>query len=179
MAIQRNPIFAGFSGSVNRQLLLRQVNGQTIVSAFPDRSKVVYSPRQLHERVRFKDAVSFARVVIKNSLLRAEYELKAKEYNLRSAWNAAIAEYMCKTELKKKPKKVRFDKSIITNSLGFNCKVKLYKKMPLAGDFDGHKLERPACYIDPALKKECESYLLHSPEFKVGPQLQIAPLEGT
>src|SRR5690606_22274451 len=105
---------------------------------------------------------------IKNSLLRAEYELKAKEYNLRSAWNAAIAEYMCKTELKKKPKKVRFRKSLITDSLGFNCHVKLFKK---AAEEVPDDIRHPykACYISESLLKSCEDWLHHGPEFTAPP----------
>lgn len=64
MAIHTSPLFQGFSGNINRQLLFRQSGGKTIVSKFPDRSSVIYSEKQKQERRRFGDAVSFARVVL-------------------------------------------------------------------------------------------------------------------
>ncbi len=45
----------------------------------------------------------------------------------RSAWNLAIAEFMSDKPLEVKQKKIRFDKSIVVRSLGWDVKVKLYK----------------------------------------------------
>ncbi len=74
MAIQTSPVFEGFRGSIDRQLLFRQLGGKTVVSQFPDRSKVVYSELQKQAQKRFSEAVDFARVYqgagIKGYLLR-------------------------------------------------------------------------------------------------------------
>ena len=77
MAIHTSAIFKGFSGNIDRQLLFRQSGGKTIVSKFPDRSRVIYSERQKREQRRFADAVSFARVVIADKGLKPVYSLKA------------------------------------------------------------------------------------------------------
>ncbi|SKB65416.1 hypothetical protein [Daejeonella lutea] len=127
MAIQTSPLFAGFRGSVNRQLLFRQCGGRTVVSSFPDRSKVIYSERQKHAQKRFSEAIAFARVVIKEPGLKDIYSVKASLLGFRSAWNLAIAEFMSAEPLGVKKKKIRFDRSIITNSLGWKVPVKLYK----------------------------------------------------
>lgn len=125
MAVQTSPVFEGFSGSINRQLLFKQRSGKTIVTKFPDRSRVVYSENQKREQRRFADAVAFARIVIADELLFQEYSLKASMLNFRSAWNAAIAEYMSAGPLRQKPKKIRFEKSIITGPMGKNITVNL------------------------------------------------------
>lgn len=127
MAIQTSPIFAGFRGSVNRQLMFRQRGGKTVVSMFPDRSSVVYSERQKRAQKRFADAVDFARVVIKEPGLKEIYSIKASLLGFRSAWNLAIAEFMSDLPLEVKKKKIKFDNTIINNSMGWNVKTKLYK----------------------------------------------------
>jgi len=127
MPIQTSPIFTGFRGSVNRNLLFRQCGGKTVLSHFPDRSKVVYSELQKQAQKRFSAAVDFARVVIREPGLRDVYSLRASLLGFRSAWNLAIAEFMSDKSLEVKPKKIRFDKSTLVRSLGWNIPVKLYK----------------------------------------------------
>jgi len=127
MAIQTSPVFAGFRGSVNKQFLFRQRGGKTVVSKFPDRSKVVYSDQQKGAQKRFSDAVDFARVVIKEPGLKEMYSIKASLLGFRSAWNLAIAEFMSDKPLVVKEKKIRFDKAWINNEMGWNVKAKLYK----------------------------------------------------
>jgi len=69
MAVQTSPVFVGFSGNINHQLVLKQRFGKTIVTKFPDRSRVVYSEKQKREQRRFADAVSFARIIIADKVL--------------------------------------------------------------------------------------------------------------
>lgn len=125
--IQTSPIFKGFRGSVNRHLLFRQCGGKTVVSKFPNRSKVIYSEQQKHAQKRFSEAVDFARVVIKEPGLKNIYCIKASLLGFRSAWNLAIAEFMSDQPLTVKKKKIKFDKSILVRSLRRKIQVKLYK----------------------------------------------------
>ena len=127
MAIQTSPLFSGYRGSINRQFLFRQCGGKTILSRFPDRSKVIYSERQKKAQKRFSEAVDFARVVIKEPGLKDIYCVRASLLGFRSAWNLAIAEFMSDKPLEIKKKKIRFDRSILTRSLCWNVPVKLYK----------------------------------------------------
>ena len=127
MAIQTSAIFKGFSGNINRQLLFRQSGGKTVVSKFPDRSKVIYSERQKREQRRFADAVSFARVVIADKGLKPVYSLKAAVLGFRSAWNVAIAEFMSDRPLQAKKKKVAFDQSQLNFPADSEIRVKLFK----------------------------------------------------
>ena len=127
MAIQTSAIFAGFRGTVDRQLLFRQCGGKTVVSKFPDRSNVIYSEQQRRAQKRFSEALSFARIVIQEPGLRDTYCIKASQLGYRSAWNLAIAEYMSDQPLIVKRKKIKFDKSILRKSMGWNIKTNLYK----------------------------------------------------
>jgi hypothetical protein len=125
LAIHTSPLFKDFRGSVNRQLLFRQVGGKTVVSRFPDRSRVIYSEQQRQAQKRFSDAVSFARVVIKEPGLRDIYTIKASLLGFRSAWNAAIAEFMSDKPLEVKRKKIRFKKSDL--NMAWNVRLNLFK----------------------------------------------------
>lgn len=127
MAIHHNPIFADYRGTINGQLLLRQCGGKTVVSRLADPKKVIFTPAQISEQQRFRAALAFAKVVVSLPLLKARYTEKARSLGFRTAWNVAIAEYMSKTELVQKPKKIWFNSRIISESLGFPVKVKLYK----------------------------------------------------
>lgn len=127
MAIQTSAIFKGFSGNINRQLLFRQCGGKTIVSKFPDRSRVIYSEKQKQERRRFADAVSFARIMIADEGLKQVYSLKALSLGFRSAWNVAIAEFMSDQPLEPKNKKIAFDRSQIRYPAQDELKIKLFK----------------------------------------------------
>lgn len=127
MAIHTSSIFKGFSGNIDRQLLFRQSGGKTIVSKFPDRSRVIYSERQKQERRRFADAVSFARVVIADKGLKQVYSIKAAVLGFRSAWNVAIAEFISDQPLQAKKKKIPFDKSQLNYPSDSEIKVKLFK----------------------------------------------------
>ena len=129
MAIQTSAIFKGFSGNINRQLLFRQSGGKTIVSKFPDRSKVIYSEKQKQEQRRFADAVSFARVVITDKGLKQVYSVKATVLGFRSAWNVAIAEFMSDQPLQAKKKKIAFDKSQLNYPTDSEISVKLFRKV--------------------------------------------------
>ena len=126
MAIQTSAIFAGFRGNVNRQLLFRQCAGKTVVSKFPDRSRVIYSEQQKRAQKRFAEALGFARIVIQEPLLRDNYSIKAALLGYRSTWNLAIAEYMSDQPLTVKRKKIKFDKSIIRQPMGSFVKMNLY-----------------------------------------------------
>jgi hypothetical protein len=125
--IQTSKIFEDFRGSVNRHLVFRQCGGKTVVSRFPNRSRVVYSEEQRRAQKRFSEAVEFARVVIKEPGLKNVYSVKAALLGFRSAWNLAIAEFMSEKPLGIKKKKIRFDRSILRHSMGWNIPVKLYK----------------------------------------------------
>lgn len=88
---------------------------------------MIYSERQRQAQKRFSEAVDFARVVIKEPGLKDIYCVRASLLGFRSAWNLAIAEFMSDKPLEIKKKKIRFDRSILTRSLGWKVPVNLYR----------------------------------------------------
>lgn len=167
MAVHTSPVFEGFSGNINRQLVLKQRLGKTIVTKFPDRSRVVYSENQKQEQRRFADAVSFARIVIADKVLFEQYSIKASLLGFRSAWNAAIAEYMSTEPLHPKPKKIRFEKSIITGPMGGKITVNLFKLVyPDTKKLFKRIKEKPRKFrsdkkVSPLLLYEGSRFLIH------------------
>ena len=95
MAIQRNNIVMhGTSGSFSGLITFKQYNGKTVVSHYPDMSKVIYTKAQIAERFRFKLAVAYARNVIADPVKKKAYSSKKHI----SAYHAAIAEYINKSK---------------------------------------------------------------------------------
>lgn len=95
---------------------------------------MIYSERQKQTQKRFSDAVDFARVVIKEPGLKDIYCVRASLLGFRSAWNLAIAEFMSDKPLGVKKKKIKFDRSILSSSLGWRVPVKLYRVEEGAGE---------------------------------------------
>ena len=46
MAISKNMLLQGVSGAINKQIVIRQLGLKTIISAFPDMSDRILSPKQ-------------------------------------------------------------------------------------------------------------------------------------
>ena len=84
----------GTSGSFSRLITFKHYNGRTIVSNYPDMSRVVYTKAQIAERFRFKLAVAYARTVIADPLKRKAYSNKKHV----SAYHVAISEYIRKSK---------------------------------------------------------------------------------
>ena len=60
MAITSNAITSGASGSFGKQIVFRQMNGKTFISAYPDFSKRKLTPKQKKMNQRMADANEYA-----------------------------------------------------------------------------------------------------------------------
>ena len=56
MAISKNPLMKGVTGSINKQIVYRELNGRTIISAYPDFSNRIPSAAQVRQNNRLKQA---------------------------------------------------------------------------------------------------------------------------
>ena len=54
MAISTNPLMHGVRGSINKQIVFRIVGGQTVVSAYPNMSRVKRTAKQKKQNNRMK-----------------------------------------------------------------------------------------------------------------------------
>jgi len=89
--IKRNIILQGVSGGVEKKILLKQYGSKTILTTFPDRSKVKITQTQRIHNNRFREAMAYARAQMADPVAKAEY--KAKTRDMQKPHNLAIADF--------------------------------------------------------------------------------------
>lgn len=97
MAILNNPLYRDYHGHIDKLIVIKQYAAKTVMTAYPDMSKVVWSAAQAGERSRFAQAVAYAKSIIADPQRKAAY--KARIDPGKKVFNAAIAEYMRKPPL--------------------------------------------------------------------------------
>lgn len=96
-----NIVTEGFSGKMGRQLVFKNVKGQTIVARQAKRKqKRKKTEAQLGLEMRFRKAVLYAKSVLAEEAIKAEYAEKAKNSPKQlSAYNVAMADYLNAPEI--------------------------------------------------------------------------------
>lgn len=89
--VKKNFIIKGLSGRVGRNLVFKNYGSKTVVSAYPDMSKVKLSVKQKKENKRFKEAMAYAKSQMSDPDSKAAY--KAKTIGLQKPHNLAIADF--------------------------------------------------------------------------------------
>lgn len=92
-----NIITAYTSGKIGAQVVLKQLNGKTLVTKYPDRSRVTLSPLQIKSNAIFRQAVAYAKALINDPVRKAALikQLKSRKKTAnQSPYQAAIQEYM-------------------------------------------------------------------------------------
>ena len=90
MAISHNPYWDDFSGAVDKSFVVKQYKDKTVITAYPDRSKVVFAPSQVKTQKDFARAVAFAQSIIRDPVKKAAYKVKKGE----KVFNRAIKDYI-------------------------------------------------------------------------------------
>ena len=90
--IKLNPLFDGISGRVGDVVFKKSPNGETIISKYPDMSRVQWSDAQKAHRERFKLANAYAKAAMADPQVRAIYEEIAAQEGT-AAYAAARADY--------------------------------------------------------------------------------------
>lgn len=83
---------AALSGTLGKQLVFKQYAYGTVVSRYPDMSRVKPSPLQLIYRQRLKEANAYAQRINRDPVLRAEYAKGLKKGE--SVFHKAKREYL-------------------------------------------------------------------------------------
>ncbi len=96
--VKHNIITQGISGNLERKILFKHYGNKTIISTFPDRSKVKLTEGQKKENNRFREAMAYARSQMADPVAKAEYKAKAK--GLQKPHNVAIADFYHPPEIK-------------------------------------------------------------------------------
>jgi hypothetical protein len=77
--VSRNLLLRGLSGSFDKTIVIKNYRGKTVVCKYPRMRKVEPSEKQKRQTEKMKEAVAFARGVLKNERFRARYASKAKK----------------------------------------------------------------------------------------------------
>lgn len=92
MAISVNPLLKGIRGSINKQIVVKQYSTRTVVTKFPDMSRIVFSPLQKKRNQVFAEAVKYARTILNDPEKHHAYK-KALQPGQR-VYNQAIKVYL-------------------------------------------------------------------------------------
>lgn len=93
MAKSKSLLTAGLRGAVGGTLMFRKMNGETVVSAFPEKSSKEPSEKQLAQRGRFRLASLYAQRIKTDPVLLEEYVVAAAKKGYPSARSLMIADY--------------------------------------------------------------------------------------
>jgi hypothetical protein len=88
--INKSSLLAALSGTLGKELVIKQYKNKVVVSRYPDMSRVKPSPLQLKNRERMKAATAYALSILRNPELKdaMEKELKPGEsvYHKAKKW---------------------------------------------------------------------------------------------
>ena len=101
MAISNNPLLKGMHGHIDKTVVVKQYpSGKTVLTAYPDMSKVKLSKAKLAAKADFGKAVLYAKSIINNAEKKKEAAQRLTERK-GLLYHALIAEYMRNLKLQK------------------------------------------------------------------------------
>ncbi len=90
--VSGNFILKGMRGKIGKELVIKQYGSKTVVTKYPDMSNVKPSDLQTNQRIRFADAVAYAKAINNNPEQKAAYQKKVKQRE--SVYQYAIKEFL-------------------------------------------------------------------------------------
>lgn len=96
--LRKNLLLHGLTGALSKQFVLKQYGDVTIVTAYPDMSKVKKTEKQKKENQKFRHAMAYARAQMKDPTAKAAYKARAK--GLQKPHNVAIADFYNPPEIR-------------------------------------------------------------------------------
>ncbi len=90
--VDKNDITLGLSGKLGKQLVFKSYSYGTVVTKYPDMSKVKLSPKQKASNKLFREAVAFAKSVISDPVKRKKYERTLAPG--KTVYATAVSDYM-------------------------------------------------------------------------------------
>lgn len=91
---KNNKITEGLSGTFGKQFVFKHYPKGTVISKYPDMSKVKPSAKQLKAKSRFQEAVFYAKGILADPERKKMYNQLVPEG--KTVYHYAIAEYMAK-----------------------------------------------------------------------------------
>lgn len=90
--LKKSSLLNSLQGTLGAEIVFKQYPDKTVVSKYPDMSKVKASPLQRVQRNRWQEANAYAKAVIRDPVRRAAYEKLLKPG--QHAYNKAMQAYM-------------------------------------------------------------------------------------
>jgi hypothetical protein len=90
--LRKNHIAEHFSGAIGKTVVVKQYATKTVITAYPNMSKVVPSAKQKAWKSVFKEAVAYARDILADPVQKAAYAAKLPAE--RSVYHAALSAYL-------------------------------------------------------------------------------------
>lgn len=90
--VNGNILLHQLSGHIGKQLVVKQYGNKTVVTAYPDMSRVKPSKQQKTQRSLFAKAVAYAKAINNDPVKKAQYSKKVKKG--QTVFRYAIREYM-------------------------------------------------------------------------------------
>ncbi len=87
-----NLLTKALKGQIGKQLVFKQYGKKTVVTRYPDMSKVVPSEAQKKQRSGFAEAVAYAQTINNDPVTKAKYAKKIKKG--KSVFQYAIKEFL-------------------------------------------------------------------------------------
>jgi hypothetical protein len=92
--VKLNASLVEMHGKIGNMVYRRTATGKTITTKCPDMSNVEWSPAQIAQRERMKQATAYAKAAMANPEVRLIYEKMAKKKK-RQPFRVAVSDY-CK-----------------------------------------------------------------------------------
>jgi hypothetical protein len=77
--VSRNILLRGLSGTIDKTIVIKHYGGKTVICNYPRTRRRELSEKQKQQAEKLKEAVAFARGVLKNENLNAKYLPRAKK----------------------------------------------------------------------------------------------------
>lgn len=85
-------LLRNFRGQIGKQIVVKRYGKKTVITAYPDMSRVKPSKLQKKKRSRFAEAVAYAQAIINNPVEKAAYKRKVRKG--QTVYHYAIKEYL-------------------------------------------------------------------------------------
>lgn len=87
-----NIVTTGLSGKLGNLIVFRNRGGKTIVAKAPKKKQTEWSEAQERHRLKFQEAVLYAKSAIANETTKEAYKASAEEGE--TAYNVAVADFL-------------------------------------------------------------------------------------
>jgi len=94
--LTENSVLKKVNGQLGKQVVFKQYGDKTVITQYPDMSRVKPSALQKRKRNIFKEAVAYAKNISRNPDLKKKYLKKTKQGE--SVYHYALKEYLKKNK---------------------------------------------------------------------------------